>query len=175
MYSLQAASLQYSWPEDVTSEEGYHGDSSNSSGGSPVKADGLEPSGKTCTVHSFHSKEFRKIKHTPTHAHLPHPLSQLCTLLEHLYLTWLFPPCMCTTNRLLSSTLQFFSTVYKALMHTLRLLLRNVCEVMWLVKACWTLSPSLLNTRSKLDKLNKLWPWLLRLSKKRKKNARNAC
>lgn len=48
MYSRQAISLQYSWPEDVTSEEGYNGDSSNSSRGSPVKDDGLEPSKKTC-------------------------------------------------------------------------------------------------------------------------------
>ncbi|XP_067453826.1 pro-interleukin-16 isoform X2 [Thunnus thynnus] len=41
---LRAAPRRYCWPQDVTSEEGYNGDSSSSSRGSPVRDDGLEPS-----------------------------------------------------------------------------------------------------------------------------------
>ncbi|XP_062273658.1 pro-interleukin-16 [Scomber scombrus] len=69
---LRAAPRRYCWRQDVTSEEGYNGDSSGSSRGSPVREDGLEPS-------------------------------------SH-------------------SSCQFFSSIYKALRKTLRLLLRNEAE-----------------------------------------------
>ncbi|KAM7423491.1 hypothetical protein PAMA_000036 [Pampus argenteus] len=41
---LHTAPRRYCWPPDVTSEEGYNGDSSGSSRGSPVRDDGLDPS-----------------------------------------------------------------------------------------------------------------------------------
>ncbi|XP_044068029.1 pro-interleukin-16 isoform X2 [Siniperca chuatsi] len=44
---VRAAPRQYCWPQDVTSEEGYNGDSSGSSRGSPVRDEGLEPSSHT--------------------------------------------------------------------------------------------------------------------------------
>ncbi|XP_070758841.1 pro-interleukin-16 [Enoplosus armatus] len=44
---VRAAPRRYCWPQDVTSEEGYNGDSSGSSRGSPVRDEGLEPSSHT--------------------------------------------------------------------------------------------------------------------------------
>ncbi|XP_026234770.1 pro-interleukin-16 isoform X2 [Anabas testudineus] len=43
---VRAAPHRYCWPQDVTSEDGYNGDSSGSSRGSPVR-EGLEPSSHT--------------------------------------------------------------------------------------------------------------------------------
>ena len=48
---MRAVPRRYCWPQDVTSEEGYNGDSSGSSGGSPVRDEGLEYSSHTsCQV-----------------------------------------------------------------------------------------------------------------------------
>ncbi|KAG8001670.1 Pro-interleukin-16 [Nibea albiflora] len=48
---VRAAQRRYCWPQDVTSEEGYNGDSSGSSRGSPVRDEGLEPASHTsCQV-----------------------------------------------------------------------------------------------------------------------------
>ncbi|XP_029318440.1 pro-interleukin-16 [Cottoperca gobio] len=44
---VRAAPRRYCWPHDVTSEEGYNGDSSGSSRGSPVRDGGLESSSHT--------------------------------------------------------------------------------------------------------------------------------
>ncbi|XP_059213561.1 pro-interleukin-16 [Centropristis striata] len=44
---VRAATHRYCWPQDVTSEEGYNGDSSGSSTGSPVRDGGLESSSHT--------------------------------------------------------------------------------------------------------------------------------
>uniref|UniRef100_A0A8C2W9I5 PDZ domain-containing protein n=1 Tax=Cyclopterus lumpus TaxID=8103 RepID=A0A8C2W9I5_CYCLU len=44
---VRAAPRRYCWPQDVTSEEGYYGDSSGSSRGSPVRDGGLESSSHT--------------------------------------------------------------------------------------------------------------------------------
>ncbi|KAE8297660.1 Pro-interleukin-16 Interleukin-16 [Larimichthys crocea] len=44
---VRAAQRRYCWPQDVTSEEGYNGDSSGSSRGSPVRDEGLEPASHT--------------------------------------------------------------------------------------------------------------------------------
>ncbi|XP_073320336.1 pro-interleukin-16 [Pagrus major] len=44
---VRAVPRRYCWPQDVTSEEGYNGDSSGSSRGSPVRDEGLEPSSHT--------------------------------------------------------------------------------------------------------------------------------
>lgn len=64
---LQATSLQYCWPQDVTSEEGYNGDSSDSSRGSPVREDGLGlPSQKSCQVHHFTLSCLEPFTHTKT-------------------------------------------------------------------------------------------------------------
>ncbi|XP_038548193.1 pro-interleukin-16 isoform X3 [Micropterus salmoides] len=46
-YRVRAAPHRYCWPQDVASEEGYNGDSSGSSRGSPVRDEGLEPSSYT--------------------------------------------------------------------------------------------------------------------------------
>ncbi|KAF3833363.1 hypothetical protein F7725_027028 [Dissostichus mawsoni] len=45
---VRAAPHRHCWPRDVTSEEGYNGDSSVSSGGSPVREGGLESSSHSC-------------------------------------------------------------------------------------------------------------------------------
>ncbi|KAL3066087.1 hypothetical protein OYC64_016100 [Pagothenia borchgrevinki] len=45
---VRAAPHRHCWPQDVTSEEGYNGDSSGSSGGSPVREGGLESSSHSC-------------------------------------------------------------------------------------------------------------------------------
>ncbi|XP_071344385.1 pro-interleukin-16 isoform X2 [Trachinotus anak] len=47
-FRLRAAPRWYCWPHDVTSEEGYNGDSSGSSRESPVRDEVLEPSSQTC-------------------------------------------------------------------------------------------------------------------------------
>ncbi|XP_070689069.1 pro-interleukin-16 [Pempheris klunzingeri] len=53
---------RYCWPQDVTSEEGYNGDSSGSSRGSPVRDEGLEPSSHTsCQFFSSIYKALRKL------------------------------------------------------------------------------------------------------------------
>ncbi|XP_030269496.1 pro-interleukin-16 isoform X2 [Sparus aurata] len=44
---MRAVPRRYCWPQDVTSEEGYNGDSSGSSRGSPVRDEGLEHSSQT--------------------------------------------------------------------------------------------------------------------------------
>ncbi|XP_039980626.1 pro-interleukin-16 [Xiphias gladius] len=44
---VRAAPRRYRWPQDVTSEEGYNGDSSGSSRGSPVRDEELEPASHT--------------------------------------------------------------------------------------------------------------------------------
>ncbi|XP_019935712.2 pro-interleukin-16 isoform X2 [Paralichthys olivaceus] len=44
---MRAVPRRYCWPQDVTSEEGYNGDSSGSSRGSPVRDEGLEYSSHT--------------------------------------------------------------------------------------------------------------------------------
>ncbi|XP_056226770.1 pro-interleukin-16 isoform X2 [Seriola aureovittata] len=46
-FRVRAAPRWYCWPHDVTSEEGYNGDSSGSSRESPVRDEGLEPSSHT--------------------------------------------------------------------------------------------------------------------------------
>ncbi|KAK5874600.1 hypothetical protein PBY51_019535 [Eleginops maclovinus] len=59
---VRAAPHRYCWPQDVTSEEGYNGDSSGSSGGSPVRNEGLESSShSSCQFFSSVYKALRKI------------------------------------------------------------------------------------------------------------------
>ncbi|KAM3625554.1 uncharacterized protein V6R79_013980 [Siganus canaliculatus] len=57
----RAASRRYRLPQDVTSEEGYNGDSSGSSRGSPVRDEGLETSTRT----SCQQEEERVREHSP--------------------------------------------------------------------------------------------------------------
>uniref|UniRef100_A0A3Q3K2E2 Pro-interleukin-16 n=1 Tax=Monopterus albus TaxID=43700 RepID=A0A3Q3K2E2_MONAL len=60
-FKVHAAPSQYCWPQDVTSEECYIGDSSGSNGGSPVR-EGLQPSSHTsCQFFSSICKALRKI------------------------------------------------------------------------------------------------------------------
>ncbi|XP_047187343.1 pro-interleukin-16 isoform X3 [Scophthalmus maximus] len=59
---VRAAPRRYCWPQDVTSEEGYNGDSSGSSRGSPVRDKGPEPSSHTsCQFFSSVYKALQKI------------------------------------------------------------------------------------------------------------------
>ncbi|XP_068586919.1 pro-interleukin-16 [Cebidichthys violaceus] len=59
---VRATPRRYCWPQDVTSEEGYNGDSSGSSRESPVRDGGLESSSHTsCQFFSSMYKALRKI------------------------------------------------------------------------------------------------------------------
>ncbi|XP_034437531.1 pro-interleukin-16 isoform X4 [Hippoglossus hippoglossus] len=59
---MRAVPRRYCWPQDVTSEEGYNGDSSGSSRGSPVRDEGLESSSHTsCQLFSSIYKALQKI------------------------------------------------------------------------------------------------------------------
>ncbi|XP_056269739.1 pro-interleukin-16 isoform X2 [Pseudoliparis swirei] len=59
---VRAAPHRYCWPQDVTSEESYYGDSSGSSKGSPVRDEGLESSSHTgCQFFSSMYKALKKI------------------------------------------------------------------------------------------------------------------
>ncbi|XP_051235932.1 pro-interleukin-16 isoform X2 [Dicentrarchus labrax] len=72
---VRAAPRRYCWPQDVTSEEGYNGDSSGSSRGSPVRDEGLE--------HSSHSscQEGERIREQSegSKEDFTHPDSAACT------------------------------------------------------------------------------------------------
>ncbi|XP_040893196.1 pro-interleukin-16 [Toxotes jaculatrix] len=73
---VRAAPRRYCWPQDVTSEEGYNGDSSGSSRGSPVRDDGLEPSS-----HGSCQQEGERIREQSegSKEDLTHPGSAACT------------------------------------------------------------------------------------------------
>ncbi|KAK2919601.1 hypothetical protein Q8A73_001805 [Channa argus] len=61
-FRVRAAPTRKCWPQDVTSEEGYNGDSSGSSRGSPVREEGLEASShSSCLFFSSIYKALRKI------------------------------------------------------------------------------------------------------------------
>ncbi|XP_060899104.1 pro-interleukin-16 isoform X1 [Labrus mixtus] len=59
---VHAAPSQYCWPQDVTSEEGYNGDSSGSSRESPLREEGLDLSSNTsCQFFTSMYKALQKI------------------------------------------------------------------------------------------------------------------
>ncbi|XP_074480620.1 pro-interleukin-16 isoform X1 [Sebastes fasciatus] len=70
---VRATPRRYCWPQDVTSEEGYNGDSSGSSRGSPVRDGGLESSSHTsCQQEGERIREESKEDFT-------HPDTSACT------------------------------------------------------------------------------------------------
>ncbi|KAA8585666.1 hypothetical protein FQN60_004360 [Etheostoma spectabile] len=72
---VRAAPLQHCWPQDVTSEEGYNGDSSGSSRGSPVRDGGLESSSHTSCQEGEQIRE----QSEGTGEALTHPDTPACT------------------------------------------------------------------------------------------------
>uniref|UniRef100_UPI001ED7D40E pro-interleukin-16 n=1 Tax=Scatophagus argus TaxID=75038 RepID=UPI001ED7D40E len=73
---VRGAPRRYCWPQDVTSEEGYNGDSSGSSRGSPVREDGIEPSSHTsCQQGGERLREQSK----GSKEDFTHPNSSTCT------------------------------------------------------------------------------------------------
>ncbi|KAG7220825.1 hypothetical protein INR49_031564 [Caranx melampygus] len=72
---VRATPRWYCWPHDVTSEEGYNGDSSGSSRESPVRDEGLEPSSHASCQEAEQIRE----KSEESKEDFTHPDSSACT------------------------------------------------------------------------------------------------
>ncbi|XP_031156838.2 pro-interleukin-16 isoform X1 [Sander lucioperca] len=72
---VRTAPRRHCWPQDVTSEEGYNGDSSGSSRGSPVRDGGLESSSHTSCQEGERIRE----QSEGTGEDLTHPNTAACT------------------------------------------------------------------------------------------------